>query len=287
MTDTTYLVTGANGHLGKLVLAKLRTLVPAESIFGLVRREADAEALRAEGLNARIGDYTDRASLIDALTGIDRVLLISGSQVGQRIAQHENVIEAAKATEVEFIAYTSILDAVHSGMALAAEHKATEAMIVASGIPYAMLRNGWYSENLLGSLQNDLKLGKHFGAAGDGLFATAPRHNYAEAAAVVLAGTGHENKVYELAGDSAFTLADLAADITKAAGKTVAYVDMPEADYAAALVGAGLPEPFAKILADSDAWAAKGALYSDSKDLSTLLGHPTEPIAETIRIALA
>lgn len=287
MTDTTYLVTGANGHLGKLVLAKLRTLVPAESIFGLVRREADAEALRAEGLNARIGDYTDRASLIDALTGIDRVLLISGSQVGQRIAQHENVIEAAKATEVEFIAYTSILDAVHSGMALAAEHKATEAMIVASGIPYAMLRNGWYSENLLGSLPNDLKLGKHFGAAGNGLFATAPRHDYAEAAAVVLAGTGHENKVYELAGDSAFTLADLAAEITKAAGKPVDYVDMPEADYAAALVGAGLPEPFAKILADSDAWAAKGALYSDSKDLSTLLGHPTEPIAETIRIALA
>lgn len=287
MTDTTYLVTGANGHLGKLVLAKLRTLVPAESIFGLVRREADAEALRAEGLNARIGDYTDRASLIDALTGIDRVLLISGSQVGQRIAQHENVIEAAKATEVEFIAYTSILDAVHSGMALAAEHKATEAMIVASSIPYAMLRNGWYSENLLGSLPNDLKLGKHFGAAGNGLFATAPRHDYAEAAAVVLAGTGHENKVYELAGDSAFTLADLAAEITKAAGKPVDYVDMPEADYAAALVGAGLPEPFAKILADSDAWAAKGALYSDSKDLSTLLGHPTEPIAETIRIALA
>lgn len=287
MTDTTYLVTGANGHLGKLVLAKLRTLVPAESIFGLVRREADAEALRAEGLNARIGDYTDRASLIDALTGIDRVLLISGSQVGQRIAQHENVIEAAKATEVEFIAYTSILDAVHSGMALAAEHKATEAMIVASGIPYAMLRNGWYSENLLGSLPNDLKLGKHFGAAGNGLFATAPRHDYAEAAAVVLAGTGHENKVYELAGDSAFTLADLAAEITKAAGKPVDYVDMPEADFAAALVGAGLPEPFAKILADSDAWAAKGALYSDSKDLSTLLGHPTEPIAETIRVALA
>lgn len=287
MSDTTYLVTGANGQLGKLVIAKLRTLVPAESIFGLVRRPADAEALRAEGLNARIGDYTDRASLIDALTGIDRVLLISGSQVGQRIAQHENVIEAAKAAEVEFIAYTSILDAVHSGMALAAEHKATEAMIVASGIPYAMLRNGWYSENLLASLPNDLKLAKHFGAAGNGRFATAPRHDYAEAAAVVLAGAGHDNTVYELAGDTAFTLSELAAKITEATGTTVDYVDMPEADYAAALVGAGLPEPFAKVLADSDAWAAKGSLYSESKDLSTLIGHPTEPIAETIRRALA
>lgn len=287
MSDAIYMVTGANGQLGKLVLAHLRRLVPADQILGLVRREEDAVALRAEGLGARLGDYEDPASLTEALQGVKRLLLISGSQIGRRSVQHANVIAAAKAAGVEFIAYTSLLDAAQSGLALAAEHRDTEAALVESGIPYAILRNGWYSENLLAGLPNDLAMGKHFGAAADGRFSTAPRHDYAEAAALVLSAAGHEGRVYELAGDSSVSLAELAGLITAAAGKEVVYVDLPEADYAAALVGAGLPEGFAKILADSDAWAAKGALQSDSKDLSTLLGHPTEPMEATLRRALA
>ncbi|RWR35241.1 SDR family oxidoreductase [Sinirhodobacter populi] len=286
MADTLYMVTGASGQLGRLVLAHLRTLVPEDRILGLVRREADAEELRAEGLGARIGDYEDAESLEAAFEGVGRLLLISGSAVGQRARQHRNVVDAAKARGVGFIAYTSILDAAHSGMALAAEHRLTEEMIRDAGIPHAFLRNGWYSENLLASLENDLKLGKHLGAAGEGKFSTAPRRDYAEAAAIVLSAEGHEGATYELAGDTAFTLTDLAKNIFAISGKNVIYVDMSEADYKEALVEVGVPEAFAGILADSDAWAAKGALYSESKDLSTLIGHPTEPIEETIRRAL-
>lgn len=286
MSEQTYLVTGANGQLGQLVLAKLKDLVPAGQIIGLVRRAEDAAALQAAGFGARLGDYTDAAALEAAFAGVDRLLLISGSAVGQRVAQHRNVIEAAKAAGVGFIAYTSLLRADSSAMALAVEHRETEAMLKASGIPHALLRNGWYSENLLAGLDSDLKLGKHFGAAGAGRFSSAPRDDYAQAAAVVLAGAGHEGKVYELAGDSAVTLSDFAALLSAAAGKAVEYVDLPEAAYRDALVQAGLPEGFAGILADSDAKAAEGALYSDSKALSTLIGHPTEPMAETIRRAL-
>lgn len=287
MSEETYLVTGASGQLGRLVIAALRERVAPGQILGLVRRPEDAAVLEAQGLGARLGDYDDADSLTAAFAGIDRLLLISGSAVGQRARQHGNVVAAAKAAGVGFIAYTSILNAQGSAMALAAEHKATETMIIESGIAHTFLRNGWYSENLLASLATDLSLGKHFGAAGEGRFSTAPRHDYAEAAAVALAGAGHAGKTYELAGDASVTLAEFAALLSQAAGKTAAYVDMPEADYAAALIGAGLPEGFAKILADSDAQAAKGALYDASHTLSALIGHPTEPMAETIARALA
>lgn len=287
MSEQTYMVTGANGQLGQLVIAALRARVAPGQIIGLVRRPEDAAALEAQGIGARLGDYEDVESLTAAFAGVDRLLLISGSAVGQRARQHGNVVAAAKAAGVGFIAYTSILNAQDSAMALAAEHKITETAILESGIAHAFLRNGWYSENLLASLDTDLSLGKHFGAAGAGRFSTAPRHDYAEAAAVVLAGSGHEGKTYELAGDASVTLTDFAALLSQAAGKPVAYVDMPEPDYAAALIGAGLPEGFAKILADSDAQAAQGALFDESHTLSALIGHPTEPMAETIARALA
>lgn len=287
MGETLYMVTGASGQLGQMVIAALKTKVAPAQILGLVRKPADAEALKAQGIGARIGDYDDVTGLTAAFAGVDRLLLISSSAVGQRARQHGNAVAAAQAAGVGFIAYTSILNAQASAMALAAEHKATETMIAESGIPHAFLRNGWYSENLLASLETDLALGQHFGAAGEGRFSTAPRRDYAEAAAVVLTGPGHEGKTYELAGDSALTLADVTALLAQAAGKPIAYVDMPEADYAQALIGAGLPEGFAKILADSDAQAAKGALYEAGGALAALIGHPTEPMAETIARTLA
>ncbi|TNE68990.1 MAG: SDR family oxidoreductase [Rhodobacteraceae bacterium] len=282
---TTYLVTGASGQLGQLVIDHLATLVAKDDILALVRSDKAAEGFAAKGIATRRGDYTDTAALKAAFDGVDRLLLISSSEVGQRAPQHGNVIAAAKAAGVKFIAYTSILKADTGNMALAEEHLATEAMLKDSGIPHTLLRNGWYSENITMTLGQDLELGQHFGAAGEGKLATAPRKDYAEAAAIVLAG-GHDGEVLELAGDEAYTLAEYAAIVAEASGKPVVYTDMPEAAFTEALVGAGLPAGFAAILADSDAKAAKGALFDDSKTLSNLIGHPTEPIAETVKAAL-
>ncbi|WP_434288033.1 SDR family oxidoreductase [Celeribacter sp. SCSIO 80788] len=282
---TTYLVTGASGQLGQLVVDHLATVVAKDDILALVRSEKAAEGFAAKGIATRRADYTDVAALTAAFDGVDRLLLISSSEVGQRAAQHGNVIEAAKSAGVKFIAYTSILKADTGNMALAEEHLATEAMLKDSGLPYTLLRNGWYSENITMTLGQDLELGQHFGAAGEGKLATAPRKDYAEAAAIVLAG-GHDGEVLELAGDEAYSLADYAAIVAETSGKPVVYTDMPEAAFTEALVGAGLPAGFAAILADSDAKAAKGALFDDSKTLSKLIGHPTEPISATVKAAL-
>jgi len=282
---TTYLVTGASGQLGQRVIDALAARVAKSDVIALVRSAKAAEDYAAKGIATRFGDYTDKAKLEAAFAGVDRLLLISSSEVGQRAAQHGNVIAAAKAAGVSFIAYTSILNAQDSAMALAEEHKATEDMLAASGIAHTLLRNGWYSENITMTLGQDLELEQHFGAAGAGKLATATRQDYADAAAVVLAG-GHDGEVLELAGDEAYTLAEYAALVSELSGKAVTYTDMPEAAFTEALVGAGLPAGFAAILADSDAKAAEGALFDDSKTLSKLIGRPTEPIAETIKAAL-
>ncbi|OAN78288.1 NAD(P)-dependent oxidoreductase [Sulfitobacter sp. EhC04] len=287
MSSKTILVTGASGQLGQRVLDHLKRLAPDAAIAGLVRKEEDAAALRARGVEPRMGDYTDPASLSHAMAGVHKVLLISSSAVGQRTAQHQNVIDAARAADVDLIAYTSILRADTSPMALAEEHKQTEAALSGSGLPTVLLRNGWYTENLLGGLESDLKLGQHFGAAGNGKFATATRDDYAEAAAVALLSAESAGKVYELAGQPAYTLEEFAETLSAEAGSTVAYVDMPQETFAQALVGAGLPEGFAGILADSDAQAAKGALDTDSTDLEDLIGRPATPLKDAIKAALA
>lgn len=281
------LVTGASGQLGGLVLAALTKRHAPGEIGALVRKEADRDRLVAQGFDVRLGDYTDKAGLVAAFEGVERLLLISSSEVGQRLAQHENAIAAAREAGVGFLAYTSLLAADRSPMVLAEEHRATEALIAASGLAHTLLRNGWYSENITASLAQDLALGQHFGAAGDGRFATAPRADYAEAAALVLSDPGHDGQSYALAGDQGYTLAEYAAEVSAIAGQPVAYVDMPAPAFEEALVGAGLPGPLAAILADSDAKARDGWLDSDSRDLSRLIGRATVPIGDTIRAALA
>jgi NAD(P)H dehydrogenase (quinone) len=283
---TTYLVTGASGQLGQRVVDHLRNLVPAEDIIALVRSDSAREAFEVKGIATRTGDYEDLESLRKAFDGVDRLLLISSSEVGKRADQHRNVLEAARDAGVGFVAYTSILNADSGGMALAQEHNATEAALRESGLPHAILRNGWYSENIAGTAPQALEMGQHFGAAGYGRFATASRQDFAEAAAVVLAGEGHEGKTYELAGDTDFSLSDYAALLSELSGKPVTYVNLDEASYAGALVGAGLPEGFAGILADSDARAASGALTTHSRDLSRLIGRPTTPMRETLKAML-
>lgn len=279
-------ITGATGQLGQLAVAALQKTVPASQIVVIVRNPAKADALAQQGVVVRQADYGDEAALTRALEGVEKLLLISSSEVGQRTAQHRNVINAAKAAGVSFIAYTSLLHADTSPLGLAAEHIETEKLLAASGISYALLRNGWYSENYLASAPPALAHGVFIGAAGDGKIASATREDYAAAAAKVVSEDGHAGKVYELAGDQAWTLSELAAELSAQSGKNVVYQNLSEADYAAALRGVGLPDAFASLLADSDTGASKGGLFDDSHTLSKLIGRPTTPIATSIKAIL-
>lgn len=275
-------LTGATGQLGQFVVEALLKTVPAKEIIAIVRNPAKAEALSKQGLIVRQGDYNDQAALTQALAGVEKLLLISSSEVGQRAAQHRNVINAAKAAGVKFIAYTSLLHADTSPLGLHVEHVETEKLLAESGIPFALLRNGWYSENYLASAPAALAHGVFIGAAGEGKIASATRADYAAAAARVISEEGHAGKVYELAGDSAWTLSELAAMLSEASGKKVVYQNLSEADFAAALKGAGLPDGLAEMLADSDIGAAKGGLFDDSQTLSKLIGRPTTSIADSV-----
>lgn len=276
-------VTGATGQLGALAVEALLKTVNASEIVAIVRNPAKADALAQKGVVVRQADYGDQAALTAALTGVEKLLLVSSSEVGQRAAQHRNVINAAKAAGVKFIAYTSLLHADKSPLGLHVEHVETENMLADSGIPYALLRNGWYTENYLASAPAALAHGVFIGAAGEGKIASATRADYAAAAARLISTDGHAGKVYELAGDSAWTLSELAAELSKQSGKPVVYQNMSEAEFAGALKGVGLPDVFANLLADSDIGASKGGLFDDSHTLSKLIGRPTTPLAESVK----
>lgn len=279
-------ITGASGQLGRLVIDSLLTSVPAYELVALVRNPASVSDLKDKGINVRQADYTQPDTLITALQGVDKLLLISSSEVGQRLVQHQNVIEAAKETGVSLLAYTSILHADTSPLGLADEHRATEAALADSGIPHVVLRNGWYSENYIASVPAALELGALYGCAGAGKISSASRADYASAAAAVLTQEDQAGNIYELAGDSAYTLAELAAEISVQTGKDIGYVDLPETDFADALLKAGLPAPLASLLANSDTGASQGGLYDDSQTLSKLIGRPTTTIAESVKEAL-
>ncbi|MDC0723864.1 SDR family oxidoreductase [Phytobacter diazotrophicus] len=276
-------ITGATGQLGALAVEELLKTVKASELVAIVRNPAKADALAQKGVVVRQADYGDQAALTAALSGVEKLLLVSSSEVGQRAAQHRNVINAAKAAGVKFIAYTSLLHADKSPLGLHVEHVETEKMLADSGIPYALLRNGWYTENYLASAPAALAHGVFIGAAGDGKIASATRSDYAAAAARVISTDGHAGKVYELAGDSAWTLSELAAELSKQSGKPVVYQNLSEADFAGALKGVGLPDVFANLLADSDIGASKGGLFDDSHTLSKLIGRPTTPLAESVK----
>ena len=276
-------ITGATGQLGQHVIESLLKTVPASQIVAIVRNPTKATALSQQGITVRQADYSDEAALTAALQGIDKLLLISSSEVGQRAPQHRNVINAAKAAHVKFIAYTSLLHADTSPLGLADEHVATEKMLAESGIAYALLRNGWYTENYLASAPAALEHGVFIGAAGEGKIASATRADYAAAAARVISEDGHAGKTYELAGDAGWTLSQLAAELAKQSGKKVVYQNLSEADFAAALKGVGLPAGLADMLADSDTGASKGGLFDDSHTLSKLIGRPTTSLADSVK----
>ncbi|WFE26139.1 SDR family oxidoreductase [Solwaraspora sp. WMMD791] len=285
-------VTGAAGHLGRLVVADLLDRgVPAGEIVAVVRDPAKGADLTARGVQVRVGDYDRPETLGPALAGTRRLLLVSGSEVGKRVPQHRNVIDAATSAGVELIAYTSILRADTSSVPLATEHLATEELVRASGLPFVLLRNGWYLENYTETaLPQALATGSVFGSAGDGRVAAATRADFAAAAATVLtdpAGAGPAGSVYELGGDHPFTLAELAAEISQASGRTVSYQDLPADVYAKALTDAGVPAELAAVLAACDVGIQQGDLTTDSGDLRRLIGRPTTTLASAVRAAVA
>ena len=280
-------VTGATGKVGRLVIAELLKTVPAAEIVAAVRSPEKATELKALGVEVREADYSRPETLRAALAGAEKVLLISSTEMGPaRVKQHVAVVEAAKTAGVRLLAYTSVLGADTATLPMAADHKATEAAIEASGVPYVFLRNGWYFENYTENLGPALEHGAVLGAAGEGRFAFAARADYAAAAAAVLTGKGFEDETFELAGDSSYTLGELAAEVAKQAGKTVVYTDMPGAAYAGALESFGLPKPVAEMLAKADESAKAGELESGSRELHTLIGRATTTMVEAVRAAL-
>lgn len=282
-----YAITGASGQLGRLAIESLIERVGAGAVVALARDPKALDDLAARGVTVRRFDYDDAVSLVAGLAGVERLLLVSSNAVGRRAEQHGAVIRAARDAGVGYIAYTSILHADRNPMALAVEHRATEQALRDSGIPHALLRNGWYLENHLGAVAAALAQGVVIGGAGDGRISGAARADYAEAAAAVLADGGTQTRILELAGDTGFTLADFARTLGGLAGKSIRYENMTEAGYRAALEAAGLPAPWPEVLAESDAKAAAGSLFDDSRALSALIGRPTTPLGDVLAKTLA
>ncbi|MEU9983887.1 SDR family oxidoreductase [Streptomyces sp. NPDC050856] len=280
-------VTGATGHLGRLVIdALLAAGVPADTVAAVVRDKEKAADVAARGVELRIADYDRPETLDDTFRSGDRVLLISGNEIGRRVAQHAAVIDAARAAGVAQLAYTSVLGGPDADFELAAEHKETERLILGSGLPYTLLRNGWYTENYTEQLAPVLQHGAVVASAGEGRVASAARADYAAAAAAVLTQDGHLGKAYELSGDTAWSFAEYAAVVAEQSGKDITYRDVPAETHLSVLTGAGVPEPFAAILVDVDAAVGRGLLARTSGELARLIGRPTTPLAVTVAQAL-
>lgn len=283
------IVTGATGQLGRLVIATLihQHQIPANTIAAVVRNCEKANDLAALGVEVRVADYDNSEAWDQALTGAEKILLISSSEIGKRSAQHQTVIDAANRAQVKLLVYTSVLHADQSELGLAAEHRATEQALIASGLAFVVLRNGWYIENYMGTIAAALANGAVIGCAGNGAISAASRADYAEAAAQVLVSAQTPGSIYELAGDHAFTMADLAATLSDKSGQQIPYINLSAVEYEQALLQAGLPAPIAQLLADADVGISKGALFEGRQQLSTLIGRPSTPMADVVARVIA
>jgi NAD(P)H dehydrogenase (quinone) len=290
MTMPTYAVTGASGQLGRLAVQELLGRgVPAGDVIAVVRTRGKATDLADRGVHVREADYSSPRALSAALDGVDRLLLISSSEAGQRVAHHTIVIQAARTAGTAGtgrIVYTSMLNADHTINPLASEHQDTERGLAAAGLPFTLLRNGWYTENYADQLGQYLQDGEILGAAGRGRISAATRQDYASAAAAALLNDDDGNRTYELGGP-AFDLPELARVISEVIGTPVTYTDLSVDDYAARLEQTGLDEASARFVAALDASIANGDLETDSRDLEQLLGHPVTPLVDAVRAAAA
>ena len=277
-------ITAATGRLGRLVIAELLQRVPSDRLVALTRDLDKARDLAAQGITVRRADYDDPATLDVALRGIQRLLLISGTEVGRRVRQHQNVIVAAVRTGVRLLAYTSLLHADRSPLRfLADEHLATEHALQESGLSWVILRHGWYTENFEERVRHAAATGELVSATGAARLSPATRADYAVAAAVVLTGDGHAGHIDELAGDEAWTMADLAQAISEAIGRPIASRHVTPAEYRAFLLREGTPEPIADVLLTIETSIAQEALFDDSRTLSRLIGRPTTPLRTVVR----
>ncbi|MFZ2510094.1 MAG: SDR family oxidoreductase [Gordonia sp. (in: high G+C Gram-positive bacteria)] len=276
-------VTGATGHLGGQVVESLLAHgVAADDITAIVRSPAKGAGLTEVGVRLGVASYDDEPALVSAFDGVDRLVLISGSEVGQRLAQHANIINAAKTAGVQFIVYTSLLNLDTSELGLAIEHRGTEELLAASGIDHTLLRNGWYWENYASAIDSGKAAGKFFGAVGSAKVSGAARRDYAEAAAVVVTGEGHTGKVYELAGSPALSYPEIADAVGTVIGSAVVYVDQSVEEYQKTLEGFGMPAQTAAVYAAMDPIIAQGALYSESTGLQKLIGRPSTSAVEAL-----
>ncbi len=278
-------VTGASGKLGRHVVEQLLEKVPAEQVTAVVRSPEKVADLAGRGIRVAVADYNAPETFDGLFAAGDKVLLISGNEFDKgRVGQHQVVIDAAKAAGVALLAYTSAPATLTA--TLADDHRGTERALLDSGVPYVLLRNGWYHENYTENLAPVLEHGAVTHAAGDGRVSSAARADYAAAAVAVLTGEGHENATYELGGDEAWSFAEYAAELSRQTGKKIVYSPVSTEVYTGILVGAGLPEPMAAMFAGVDAAIAEGQLVVDSGDLSRLAGRPTTPLAEAVAAAL-
>jgi len=279
----TIVVTGATGHLGRLIVEHLiaRGTAPAD-IVAVGRNQARLAEL-PEGVRTAAIDLNDPDSLSEPFAGADRLMLVSSSDPGARIPQHRNAIEAAKVAGITRIVYTSAPKATTSELILAPDHKATEEMLVTSGITFTVLRNNWYSENYVGPMAQAAESGSYSSSTGDGLVASASRTDYAEAAAVVLTTDGHDNSVYELTGDTAWSAPTLAAAFSEVVGRDIEFVPITTEQEAEGLTAAGLDEATVGFVTTLNRNIRDGALAEVTPDLRTLIGRPTTPLVEGLR----
>ena len=279
-------VTGANGHLGKLVIQGLLRHNKADQIVAAVRAPSKAGGLSELGVAVREADYDLPETLISTFQGVDKVLLISAVEPGRRLRQHTAVIDAAEKTGVTFLAYTSILRADTSTLSLAKEHEQTETVLKSSGLQYVLLRNGWYLENHTAAIPSALQHGALIGSSNNGRFASASRADYADAAVKVLVEEGHDGKTYELAGDESFDMEQFATELSRQAGRDVPYNNLSAEGYRGVLLGLGLPQMLVDVVVDADSKAQDGELDSTSKDLSQLIGRPTTTLPQAVSAVL-
>ncbi|MGA5106011.1 SDR family oxidoreductase [Streptomyces cellulosae] len=278
-------VTGASGKLGRHVVEQLLEKVPAGQVTAVVRSPEKVADLAERGVRVAVADYNAPETFDGLFAAGDKVLLISGNEFDKgRVRQHSVVIDAAKAAGVALLAYTSAPGSLTA--ALADDHRGTERALLDSGVPYVLLRNGWYHENYTENLAPVLEHNAVIAAAGEGRVSSASRADYAAAAVAVLTGEGHENTTYELGGDEAWSFAEYAAELSRQTGREIVYNPVTPEALTGILTGAGLPEPVAATFAGVDAAIAKGELVVDSGDLSRLAGRPTTPLAEAIAVAL-
>jgi NAD(P)H dehydrogenase (quinone) len=281
-----FAVTGATGHLGQLVVTGLLKKLSPQDVVAVVRNMAKAAGIVQQGARVQVADYGNPDALERAFAGVEKVLLISSSEVGRRIAQHRNVIDAAKIAGVKHIVYTSAPKATTTDLIVAPEHKTTEEYLYQSGIPYTIMRNNWYTENYLPQVEVARKTGAIVSAAAKGRVASASRSDYAAGAIAVLLGQGHDGKVYELGGDYAWDYEELAKTIGEIIQKPVAYRPVDPRTLVGILKEAGQDEGIAGFIAALDGNIAAGLLAEVTGQLSTLIGRSTKPLKEGLMDAL-